>query len=69
VPTSETLYPISAYELADACTALGLFPRREGEDPMDSKRNYVSKRLHGSSLAELVELGQRVAELYGSERL
>ncbi len=36
---------------------------------MDSKRNYVSKRLHGSSLAELVELGQRVAELYGSERL
>jgi hypothetical protein len=65
----ETLYPISAYELADACTALGLLPQREGEDPMNSKRSYVSKRLHGNSVAELVELGERVSELYGDEYL
>jgi hypothetical protein len=65
----ETLYPISAYELADACTALGLLPQGDGEDPMNSKRSYVSKRLHGNSLAELVDLGERVAELYGDELL
>jgi hypothetical protein len=65
----ETLYQISAYELADACTALGLLPQHEGEDPMNSKRSYVSKRLHGNSVAELVELGERVSELYGDEYL
>jgi hypothetical protein len=65
----ETLYPISAYELADACTALGLLPQRDGDDPMSSKRSYVSKRLYGQSLAELVELGERVAALYGDEHL
>jgi very-short-patch-repair endonuclease len=35
----------------------------------NSKRSYVSKRLHGNSLAELVNLGERVAELYGGEHL
>jgi hypothetical protein len=65
----DTLYGISAYELADACEALGLLPPRPGEDPMDSKRRYVSSRLHGRSLVELVELGERIAELYGGQRL
>jgi hypothetical protein len=36
---------------------------------MNSKRSYVSKRLHGNSVAELVELGERVFELYGDEYL
>lgn len=65
----DTLYGISAYELADACEALGLIPPRPGEDPMDSKRRYVSSRLHGRSLVELVDLGERIAELYGGQRL
>jgi hypothetical protein len=65
----ETLYPISAYELADVGQGLGLPPPDAGEDPMQSKRRYVARRLHAHSLAELVDLGERVAELYGSELL
>src|SRR5688572_21466176 len=65
----EALYPISAYELADACAALGLMPAREGEDPFSSKKRYISTRLHGYSLSELIDLGQRIAEDYGDDEL
>jgi very-short-patch-repair endonuclease len=65
----EALYPISAHELADACAALGLMPAREGEDPFSSKKRYISTRLHGRSLSELIDLGQRIAEDYGDDEL
>lgn len=65
---AETLYPVSAYELADVCVALGLAPP-EGDDPMSSKRSYVNRRLLNKSLDELTELAQRVVAEYGDEHL
>lgn len=61
------LYPISAYDLADVCIALGLAPPDDGEDPYSSKRRYVSRRLPAKSLAELVELGRQVVDEYNAD--
>lgn len=63
----DALYPVSAYELADVCIALGLSSPDEGKDPYNSKRRYVSRRLPAKTLTELVELGQRVVDNYSAD--
>lgn len=65
----DALYPISAYELEDACTALGLAPADENESPFHSKRQYVSRRLVGLTLSELVDLGRKFEEYHEDETL
>jgi hypothetical protein len=66
----EALYPISAYELAEACTGFGLAPQADqDDDPMMSKRRYIGKRLHGLSPTELFDLAKRIAEYYGDDHL
>jgi hypothetical protein len=58
----DALYPVSAYDLEDVCTSLGLAPPEEGERAFDSKARYVKRRLHGLSVSELLALGTRVYE-------
>ena len=65
---ANTLYPTSAYELADVCESLGLAPQGD-DDPMRSKMSYVNRRLRGKSHEELVELARRVAEEYGGDHI
>jgi hypothetical protein len=65
----ETLYPISAYELEEACVALGLAPAGENESPFENKRRYVSRRLVGLALPGLVDLGRKVEEYHENEAL
>ncbi len=65
----EALYPISAYELEDACIAIGLAPADENENPFHSKRQYVSRRLIGLALPGLVDLGRKIEDLYEVETL
>lgn len=57
-------YNVKAYDLATVCEALGLAAAKEGENPYDSKRMYVSSRLLLKPLAELVELARRIDEEY-----
>lgn len=65
----EALYPISAHDLDEVCTALGLEPPREDESPFSSKRRYVSRRLYGFSFSELVDLARKIEEQHDVEEL
>jgi hypothetical protein len=48
------LYDISAYELEDVCTGLGLRPPDEGERAFSSKRLYVIHEGAGDVKGRLV---------------
>lgn len=63
VAIAEALWYQSANELADVCLALDL-GGPDGDDPFTSKRQYVRRRLHGLTSAELVALGRRAMEEY-----
>lgn len=64
VAIAEALWHQSANDLADVCLALGL-GGPDGDDPFTSKRQYVRRRLHGLTAAELMTLGRRTIEEYG----
>jgi hypothetical protein len=66
---AEAMYPISAYDLAHACDALGMPPGPPGDEPMASKRRYVRNRLATLGSAELAEMARSVATEYGDSEL
>lgn len=66
IAIANALYPISAYELADVCVTLGL-DASDGDDPFNSKRKYVSRRVAAKNLAELTEIAKRVIEDYNDD--
>lgn len=51
---------LKSYDVAAFCESLGLAPAAPDEDPFKSKRLYVSARLTGKSLTELLTLSRRL---------
>jgi very-short-patch-repair endonuclease len=66
---AETLYCVSANDLAHVCDALGMPPGPADADPWNSKRRYVRNRLIALSPAEVVAMGRAVAEQYDDPAL
>lgn len=69
---ASTLHAVKAYELPQICVGLGIQAEALPEDATEansSKRVYVKRRLAGWSLAQLVELGERVLQERDSEAL
>lgn len=60
---------VKAYDIADECARLGLPPERQGEDPWNSKWNYVESRLRHRKLAELLAIAEMVTDVYDDQVL
>ena len=60
---------VKAYDIADECVRLGLPPERQGENPWDSKWNYVEPRLRHRKLAELLAIAEKVTDVYDNQVL
>lgn len=60
---------VKAYDIADECVRLGLPPERQGENPWDSKWNYVESRLRHRKLAELLAIAEKVTNVYDDQVL
>jgi len=60
---------VKAYDIADECVRLGLLPERQGENPWDSKWNYVEPRLRHRNLAELLAIAEKVTDVYDDQVL
>lgn len=51
---------VKSYDVEKWCVRLGLAPAAEGEDPFRSKRVYVSSRLAGLEMAQLLVIVHRL---------
>jgi hypothetical protein len=60
---------VKAYDIAAVCVALGLDPCGPNEDPMRSKRVYVTHKLIGMMGAHLIEVARAVDDEYGDPDL
>lgn len=60
---------VKAYDIAGECVRLGLPPERQGENPWNSKWNYVEPRLRHRKLAELLAIAEKVTDVYDDQLL